>query len=163
MEVREPTPNIWVWDLTRETLTPLTFSGGLAPVWTPDGQRILFAAAGSQSPNLHALAADGTGKVTRLTTTNNVQVPTSVTPGGTSVVTVERRARTASDLVRVALDGSADGAKAAEGLIETPFTEQNGEVSPDGRFLVYESNESGRFEDLRAALPELEREMAGVH
>ena len=86
------------------------------------------------------------GTDTRLTTSVNVQVPTSVTPNGRSVISVERRPQTASGLVRVALDRNTEGSAATAGVIETSFTDQNGEVSPDGRFLAYESNQSGRFE-----------------
>jgi len=147
LEIRDPDPNIWLWDLTRRTLVPLTFNGGMAPVWTPNGSRVVFTSPGAAgSPNLYSRAADGTGTDTRLTTSANVQVPASVTPDGTSIVSVERRPQTASDLVRVSLQANADGTHATEAVIETLFTEQNGEVSPDGRFLAYESNESGRFE-----------------
>jgi serine/threonine-protein kinase len=147
VETRAPEPSISIWDLARQTLTPLTFNGGMAPVWTPDSQRVVFATAGpAEVPNISARAADGSGADTRLTTSVNVQVPTSITPDGRSVISVERRARTASDLVRVSLPGGADPAHAVEAIVETPSTEQNGEVSPDGRFLAYESNESGQFE-----------------
>jgi serine/threonine-protein kinase len=154
LEVRDPTPNIWLWDLARQTLMPLTFNGGMAPVWTPDGHRVVFASAGVESPNLYARAADGTGTDTRLTTSANVQVPTSVTPDGRFVISVERRQQTASDLVQVTLNRTAADQTAMAGVIETSFTEQNGEVSPDGRFLAYESNEAGRFEVFVQPYPE---------
>jgi eukaryotic-like serine/threonine-protein kinase len=97
-----------------------------------------------------AQAADGRGPADRLTSTANVQVPASITPDGAFVVAVERRAQTGSGLVLFALTRPADAVasrlSASKPLIEQPFTEQNGEVSPDGRFLAYESNESGRFE-----------------
>jgi eukaryotic-like serine/threonine-protein kinase len=156
VEIREPSSNIWLWDLTRQTLTPLTFNGAIAPVWTPDGQRVVFASQGATAtPNLYARTADGSGADVRLSTSPNVQVPTSVEPGGAFVVGVERRPQTASDIVRVALDAKGDATRPAEALIETPFTEQNGEVSPDGHFLAYESNESGLFEIYVQPYPQL--------
>ena len=95
-------------------------------------------------------AADGTGSDVRLTTSANVQFPGSVTPDGASVVGMEMRQQTGPDLVRFPLDGAATGrgaeAPAAEGLVETPFDEENLAFSPDGRFLAYDSNESGRAE-----------------
>ena len=142
--------DIWVWDLARQTLTRLTFDPAIdaAPVWTPDGRRLVFASNRGGVYNLYARAADGTGTEVRLTTSANLQAPTSVTHDGAFVVGYEFRPKTGSDLVRVALDGAAGGrgASAAAGLVETPFTERNAEVSPDGHFLAYESDDSGRFE-----------------
>ena len=100
--------------------------------------------------NLYARAADGTGADVRLTTSANAQTPNSVTPDGTFVIGHEVRPQAGRDLVRVALDGGSagrgTGTSTAEGLVETPFEEGNGEVSPDGRFLAYQSDESGRNE-----------------
>src|SRR5206468_34285 len=66
----------------------------------------------------------------------------------TFVIGNEVRTRTAFDVVRFELGGGIGGHGAGmlrqEALIETPFDERNGEVSPDGRFLAYQSNESGR-------------------
>jgi serine/threonine-protein kinase len=144
IEVRDPGSHISIADLRRPSLARLTLGGGLAPVWTMNGARVLFASGGAVTPNLFARAADGSGADIRLSTSANVQVPTSVTPDGNFLLAVERRPQTGSDLVRVRL-GAGPTDTPAEGLIDLPYTEQNAEVSPDGRFLAYESNESGRF------------------
>jgi len=66
--IRDREQDIWIWDLARQTLTRLTSdpSGDLAPVWTPDGKRVVFASTRTGVYNLYAQAADGTGPAIRL-------------------------------------------------------------------------------------------------
>ena len=147
VNIRDQENDIWVWDLSRQTLTRLTFDADidLSPVWTPDGRRIVFASTRTGVYNLYAREVDGSSSDVRLTTGANTQLPDSVTADGAFVIGHEVRPRTKSDLVRFPLDpGRGAKAMAAEGLVETPFEEWNGEVSPDGRFLAYQSEESGQ-------------------
>ena len=149
VNIRDQENDIWLWDLSRQTLTRLTFDADvdLSPVWTPDGRRIVFASTRTGVYNLYAREIDGSASDVRLTTGANTQLPDSVTADGVFVIGHEVRPQTRSDLVRFPLDpGRATGAMAAEGLVETPFEEWNGEVSPDGRFLAYQSDESGQNE-----------------
>jgi len=90
--------------------------------------------------------ADGTGTDLRLTTSANLQIPNSVTPNGAFVIRYENRPQTAGDLALTPLDVSSAGkgvGSPAEGLLETAADERNGEVSPNGRFLAYQSDDSG--------------------
>ncbi len=91
--------------------------------------------------NLFAQAADGSGDVTRLTTSANIQHATSVTPDGTRLVFTETTPATGPDVMQLRLNGT----HTVTPLVQTPFSERNGEVSPDGRWLAYEANDSGRF------------------
>jgi serine/threonine-protein kinase len=143
--VQDGGATIGVWDFKRQTLTRL--GDGFALVWTTDGHRLVFAKnqPATSIPTLHARAADGSGIETRLTTTDNVQVPTSATATD-HIISDERRPSTGTDIVRVRVDWSTGQGASAEGLVETTSTEQNGDLSPDGRFLAFESNERGRFE-----------------
>ncbi len=155
LEIRDQEQDIWTWDLARQTLTRVTFDPGAdeAPVWTPDSRRILFASNRAGTSNLFWHAADGTGPDQRLTTSTNAQYPTSVTPDGTHVLGYEFGPKTGADVVQFAWDGAAaargTGASAASGqapsvpLVQTPFIERNAAISPDGRYLAYESSESG--------------------
>jgi serine/threonine-protein kinase len=136
--------DIWLWDLARATLTRATFDPGVDvfPVWPPDGRRLLFSSQRAGSVNLFAQAADGSGDVTRLTKSPNIQHATSVSPDGTRLVFTETAPTTEPDVMQLRLDGT----HTVTPLVRTPFSERNGEVSPDGRWLAYEANdESGRF------------------
>jgi serine/threonine-protein kinase len=137
--------DIWSWDLVRETLTRLTFGPGREwyPGWTPDGRRIVFVSARGAVFNLYRRLADGTGSDERLTTSPHVQFGTpSLPPDGTRVVFTEVTPETGEDLMMLSLDGT----PRTEPLLQTPFAERNAQISPDGHWLAYESNETGQEE-----------------
>jgi len=139
--------DLWIWDLRRATLTRLTLDAGQDwfPVWTPDGRRIIFSSnrSGAFSEfNLWWQAADGTGAAERLTTSSSAQFPTGITPDGTAVVFFEGKTTMGPDLLQLALDGT----RHVTPLLQTKFEKRNGIVSPDGRWLAYESNSSGPTE-----------------
>ena len=132
-----------MWDLRRETLTRITFDPGTDqyPVWMPDGRRLLFGSgATGVASNVFQQAADGSGSAERLTTSANSLVPYSVSPDGSRVVL--RQGVGSYDLAMLRLDDH----RRIESLIGTSFTELNAEISPDGRWLAYESDESGARE-----------------
>ena len=140
--IRRTTSGSGTW--RRATLTRLTLDPGQDwfPVWTPDGQRIIFSSNRGGALNLWWQAADGTGAAERLTTSSNAQFPTGITPDGTAVVFNELTPTMGRDLLQLALDGT----HRVTPLLQTKFDERNGIVSPDGRWLAYESNSSGPFE-----------------
>ncbi|MSR37023.1 MAG: hypothetical protein EXR95_10370 [Gemmatimonadetes bacterium] len=65
-----------------------------------------------------------------------------MSPDGTRLIFMELAPKTDVDITQVELDGT----RRVTPLVQTPFTEQNGIVSPDGRWRAYEANDSGRFE-----------------
>ena len=137
--------DIWLLDLSRSTLTRVTSEAGLEnyPVWAPDGRQLFFSSDRAGGRNIFAQAADGTGVTTRLTESAHAQFPTSVSPDGTRLVFTEIATATAAgDVLQLRLDGS----HTVTPLVQTPFSERNGELSPDGRWLAYDANDSGRFE-----------------
>ncbi|PYR78894.1 MAG: hypothetical protein DMF87_13060 [Acidobacteria bacterium] len=107
-----------------------------------DGRRLLFGSARSGQVNLYVETADGTGSATRLTESANLQAPSAITDDGTRVVVSELTPTRQRDLRLLTLTPT----PRLEPLLETPFEERGGIVSPDGRWLAYESNSSGRFE-----------------
>jgi serine/threonine-protein kinase len=148
VSIRDQENDIWLWDLARKTLTRLTFDADvdMTPIWTSD-RRVVFASSRTGVFNLYARDVDESTPDVRLTSGANTQVPSSATHDGAFVIAQEVRLHTGSDLVRVALAPSRGaGATAAEGVVETPYDEWNGEISPDGRFIAYLSNESGQSE-----------------
>jgi eukaryotic-like serine/threonine-protein kinase len=133
--------DIWLWDFARKTLTRLTFdptSDG-SPIWAQDGRHVLFSSLRSGVYNLFSVAADGSGTPERLLQSSTHNYPTSVTPDGRQLVF--------SDVMKTeVMMLNLDDNKHVTPLVQTPFAERNGDISPDGRWLAYESNESGKSE-----------------
>jgi serine/threonine-protein kinase len=147
--------DIWSWDFARESLTRLTFgpSFDYLPRWTPDGSRIVFQSNRAGPPNLFSVAADGSGPLERLTTSNNDQYPNSITPDGTALLLCELRPKTGFDILRLPVVAAPRGAGSATlsderrseptSLVSTPSAEYAANISPDGRYFAYQSTESG--------------------
>jgi serine/threonine-protein kinase len=144
LDVREESNDIWIWDLARQTLTRLTFDPELnrGVVWSPDGRRVAFSAVRDGSENVYWQPADGTGVLEALTREQRGAFPNSFSPDGKRLVFSQPPGTPPRDLGVVALDGD----RKAELIVKSTFNEANGEISPDGRWLAYQSNESGRDE-----------------
>jgi serine/threonine-protein kinase len=120
-------------------------------VWTPDGGRIVFASdrANRGTPNLYWQRADGSGSVQRLTESGNPQAPTSWHPSGKFLAFQQGGGLNGVDLFVLSIDGDdTSGWKPgkATAFVSTPFGERDAMFSPDGRWIAYSSNESGRDE-----------------
>ena len=144
--------DVWTYDAARDASTRLTVDPGVDrnPVWTPDGRRLVYAAArNGGAQNLYWQRADGSGDATRLATSPNVQYPGSWHPSGRVLAFQETRPQTGFDLLILPVEGDeASGWKFGTPTVflSGPFTEQQPRFSPDGRWLAYESNESGIVE-----------------
>jgi serine/threonine protein kinase/Tol biopolymer transport system component len=150
--IQEQESQIWLYDLSRETLTRLTFGGNVNnnPSWTPDGKRIAFESSKEGPLNIFWQFADGTGGLERLTTSEYNQVPHSWSPDGQLLAFIEITPATGYDIwmLRVG-DASSPGSgqvRKAQPFLRTRFDEAVPRFSPDGRWLAYVSNESGHNE-----------------
>jgi Tol biopolymer transport system component len=144
IDIRDQESDIWSWDFARQTLSRLTtdssFDGN--PAWTPDGRRIVFASGRMGQLAVYAMAADGSGDAARLSEGPNPETPSAVTPDGAHVVFRRDAPGTGQDLLFLDLEGP----HRTIPLLQSRFGERNGEVSPNGKWLVYDSNESGAYE-----------------
>jgi serine/threonine-protein kinase len=136
--------DLWMWDLKRATLSRLTSSAGVDtyPEWTHDGRQLIFSSQREGPLNLFRQLYDAAGAADRLTKSVNAQSGTGVTSDGRALIFTETTATTGEDVMQMMLDDT----RAITPLVQSPFAARNGIVSPDGRWLAYESNDSGHFE-----------------
>ena len=127
---------VWIYDLVRDTSTRLTFEsdavGALFPTWTPDGTRVAFG------PPLSWKRADGIRAVEGLDDAT-LRVPQAFSPDGTMLVFEDRAADGGNGLGVLTLEGD----RTATLVIDGEFFERNAALSPDGRWVAYNSNETG--------------------
>jgi len=153
LDVRQDTNDIWMWDLERRTLTRLTFEPGLnrGPIWTPDGRRVVFSAERDNVETLYWQAADGSGAAERLLTSDEQRLPASVSADGKWLF-FNQPGGAPYDFGVLPLDGSREPRM----LLRDRFSEHNPVLSPDGRWLAYESDESGRYEIYVRPFPDID-------
>ena len=146
LDVRDQGADIWIWDLRRRTLSSMNRAPGpdMSPVWTHDSRQIIWTSSRwGGNPNLHRQSADGTGAAEHLGESPTNQFPTSLTPDGRTVL-LFGAGGTLMDIYTVNLD---DPERRQRPLLAQPAAYEFGpEVSPDGKWLAYHSNESGEFE-----------------
>ena len=149
--------DLWVYEWAREAMTPLTFDDAhdSEPVWTPDSRRIAFSSGREiAAQNLYWRRADGTGNAQRLTQNQNLQSPRSWHPNGRILAFEEQTSATNWDVWVLPLTGDeASGwmPGTPTAFVSDPAAERKPMFSPDGRWLAYDSDESGR-QDLRPAV-----------
>ena len=141
--VAEQETQIWVYDVSRDTLTRLTFEGNQnnVPAWSPDGRRIAFQSTRAGPGNLFWQASDGSGSAERLITSDNLQNPSSFSPDGQLLAFQDNPPETGRDIWILRL---AD--RKAQPFLRTPYEDTAPMFSPDGKWLAYSSDESGRRE-----------------
>ena len=160
LEIRDHPNDVWVLNLARQTLTPVTSNPGIdqAPVWMPDGLRLVFTSSRDGGVgSLFWQAADGTGIAEPLTESPNYQRPSAVLPDG-RILFWEAGVKTAADVMML----TPQKGRRVQALIPGPLVDRNAEVSPNGQWLAYESNDSGQFEVFVRPFPDVNKEKIPV-
>jgi serine/threonine-protein kinase len=158
---------IWIYDFDLGTFGPLTLGGGFYPLWTPDGRQILFSRAEGPDVNIYKvpsnrggepvplvkepgqhrtqdLSPDGRSLILRQNAIADAPEAAGALPTGSTASSAGARLALAGgqyDLYALSLDGGAP-----EPWLATEFLERAPSFSPDGRWVAYSSDESGRDE-----------------
>jgi len=145
--------NIWQLDRTQGTLTRLSFDGSTErPAWTPDGRRVAYIRRIGPRNEVRVMNADGSGAAgTLLSTSEHEPWHALFAPDGRSMLVRTVANRTRRDILVVRLDSAARPVP----LLATPVDEVSPTLSPDGRWLAYASNESGRHEVYVRSFPDM--------
>ena len=156
--------DVWLIEIGRGVPTRFTFdaSSDGDPVWSPDGSRVVFRSSRKLVVDLFERPASGVGAEQPLLETAEPKVPLAWSPDGSLLLYATQNPKTGSDLWALPLgDGlrPSTGAGRAHGVtsesrderkpfpvVQTAFDEWAGQFSPDGRWVAYESNESGPWE-----------------
>jgi serine/threonine-protein kinase len=135
--------DIWLTDSAGRSLTRATTHAARdgEAVWSPDGQQIYFTSVRTGQIGLYRQPANASDRATQVSSLNrqSLALP-ALTPDGNHILVRDAAGGTSF----IAIVNVADGTQ--KPLVQTPFEEYNAEVSPDGRWLAYQSNNSGTFE-----------------
>ncbi|UCF37262.1 MAG: protein kinase [Acidobacteriota bacterium] len=128
----EITGDIWVYDLERATSTRVTYDGGNRPAWTPDGKKIVF----THSSGLSIAPIDGSSQAEQLTE-SELHHSNAVSPDGRTVLLHSHEAGT--DILTLDFESRGEPVP----WLASEFSEDGPSFSPDGKWIVFVSSESG--------------------
>jgi Tol biopolymer transport system component len=134
--------DVWVMDLVRGDRTRLTFdsAGDASPIWSADGRAVIFQSVRDSPASIFEMSTSGVG-APRLVL-RDTGVPLSASHDGRFLLYQRQDQKTGTDLWVLPLGDE----QKPYPLVPRTFDERGGDFSPDGRWIAYESNESGRFE-----------------
>jgi eukaryotic-like serine/threonine-protein kinase len=136
--------DIWVIDVARGITSRVTSSPAPdgAPVWSPDGERIAFSSERGKAGSIYVAEASGTGGEELVLSSDQPNDPTDWSPDGRFILFTRQDPVTLKDLWALPLFGD----RRAFPLLQTQFIEEQAHLSPDGQWIAYVSNESGKWE-----------------
>jgi len=133
--------DVWTMDMARGISTRLSFNEGYRPIWSPDGKSVYYAT----QRGIRRKASDGTGEEALVTNANSVNLPNDISPDGKYLL------HTTGDILIQPLTGEA---KPEVYLSATRTQEGFPTYSPDGRWVAYSAEETGRREIYVQGFPE---------
>jgi Tol biopolymer transport system component len=144
MRWADATSDIWLFDAARGSSSRLTFDPSIdyAPVWSPDGNTIVFGSNRDGPSDLYQASSSGVGDDKALLKSNAVKRATDWSFDGRLIVYESKDRKTDLDLWTLSVRGDRREAP----YLQTEFAERLGRLAPNGRWMAYVSNESGRDE-----------------
>ena len=143
LTVMGATWHIWIYDIPRGTLTRFTFENdNRDPVWTSDGKRVAYSSFRNGKYGIYWKPADGSGPEELLLSSPDWVWAGSFSPDGKDLAYIVRNPETGFDIWILPLEGD----RKPRPFARTQFNEWSPAFSPDGHWLAYESDESGRYE-----------------
>jgi len=143
LNIAGDSPNVFMYDIAANRLQQFTTEANNAmPIWTRDGKRIVFRSTKAGSWNAFLKNADGSGNTEQLTNSQYLTEPSSFSPDGNFLAFTEQHPVSRRDIWILPMNG----ARKPRVLIQTPADESAPRFSPDGHFIAYVSDASGRPE-----------------
>ncbi len=145
--------NVWLYDIARDTLTQFTSEGDNdLPIWTPDGEWITFTSTRKGGPwDVFHRRSDGSGEAKQLTTSEVWGLPSSWSPDGKILAFWGIYPETLNDIWLLDLQSE----EGPQPFVAASANEQEPRFSPDGRWIAYDSDESGERQVYVRAYPGL--------
>jgi eukaryotic-like serine/threonine-protein kinase len=136
--------DVWLLEFARGVLTRLTFDSGIDsyPIWSPDGKRIVFQTARNGTADLYQKTFDNAANEEPLLSNPQSKLPYDWSADGRFLIYRNIDAKTGWDLWVLPMAGD----RKPFSFVQTNFEERDAQFSPDGKWIAYQSNESGRFE-----------------
>ncbi len=143
--------DVWIFEINRGLKTRFTFdpAGELNPVWSRDGDQIVFASSRKGRPDLFIKSSNSASNEELLLESGNNKTPTDWSSDGKYLSYTEK-----GDILILSMDSQgSDGGRKTIPYLQTEFFEGEARFSPDGRWIVYTSNESGQAEVYLRSFP----------
>jgi serine/threonine protein kinase len=135
--------DVWMQEGTRSTRFTFDPADDRYPIWSPDGERVVFTSTRNGTWDLYRKQANGSGDEEVLLRSAEAKRPNSWSPDGRFILYTRN---TRDMMVLPMTDSQKSGDRKPFPFLATPFNEQQGAFSPDGKWVAYQSNESGRNE-----------------
>jgi Tol biopolymer transport system component len=144
MRTVEGNSDVWLIDIDRATRRRLTYDPArdAVPVWSADGHEVFYASERTGIFGIYRIAVDGSSTESLVTAGAAPQLPTDVSADGRFLSFRQQNPTGGDTLWTVGLDGHSKPTR----LTDTHSEQREGRFSPDGRWMAYQSNETGRWE-----------------